>query len=311
MKRSVVLPAVYVLLSVLLVPNARGAAESQADLQTLFDGGHYQQLLPELNRAIALRGSAAAGYDHYKLLILKGETQLRLPSGKSATESFKAAALVAPTPDDAAIARATALLINRSTNGKFLPKKTASTPKPAAMPIVKASDRTQAFEALFTELMDTAKPDLDRAEQITTLPPLIEIAHRVGDIRGVEIASTGNDDRSKEALKPIAEHAEKLMTDALKVLDTDMTNIDKAAAKRLKQFRGKSATLKQESLTPDAVDQLENLAGQAKQIAATAQQLQPAFGDAGDFEAVKSAAKQTTDQANEILKKYDHAAMRE
>ncbi len=308
MTRSFLFTAIF--LSLLPPHGAQATTETQEQLQQDFEAKDYQKLLPKLNQALALKGPAAAGYDRYKLLLLKGETQLRIPPGKSAADAFKAASLVAPDADSTAIAKATFVLVNRSSNGKFQPKKPAdskSSQPPAAIDILDPDSRKQAFAALFAEMVATDQPMVDRTEQMTTLPPIVSTAQKLGDLRPVEIAASGSDDKSKEMLKKIATHAQTLMSDAIKNMDAQLKALQTDAEKRVKTLSGRrraNSSEMSEGLTPSNVDQAQSIADQAKQLASAATQMDTVFGDAADFKTVETDAQKTVQDAQDLLKKY-------
>jgi hypothetical protein len=57
-------------------------------------------------------------------------------------------------------------------------------------------------------------------------------------------------------------------------------------------------------LSPLNVDKLDSEISEARQIDTTADTLQTAFGDLGDFKAVKSTAEKFITNANKLLTKY-------
>src|SRR5947209_5284382 len=78
-------------------------ADAPEDLKRLFDDAKYTELLPKLNKAIALKGPGAAQYDQYMLLHMKAEALLRTHSGPAAMQAFVLAAKAADKPETAMV----------------------------------------------------------------------------------------------------------------------------------------------------------------------------------------------------------------
>ena len=58
--------------------NAADKAPTVSDIRDALDEGEHPRALQLASRALAAKGEAAKGYDRYELLVLKGETQLRM-----------------------------------------------------------------------------------------------------------------------------------------------------------------------------------------------------------------------------------------
>jgi hypothetical protein len=304
-----------VMLLCLCVPQAPAAApvsDSPADLQALFNQEQYAQLLSKLNAALSAKTVDADKDTRYQLLMLKGEALLRTKVPDAAGDAFKAAALVGRDDQSIAVARGNAALIEHSSAEKYQPKTKATTGSaagtlPAPIDIVEPLSRKFAFVALFTDLVTVAKPQVERAEKMTTLPPIMEVATQLADIRPVEIAGTGADTRSKQLLKQVGEHASTLMTTALKSVDSQVATMSKQAAARKGKERASGQNLS-EVLLPEDVSTLDNIAAQAEQISSSADTMQTTFGDAQTFKSVQTSAKKTVDDVNKLLKQYKHSA---
>src|SRR5437763_13108328 len=85
---------------------------SAEQLHQMFNQGNYPDVLKQLRAVLAVKD--APGYDQYDLLTLKGETPLRMKVDTEAADSFRDAAKVAKSPEQASLARATELLLRRS-----------------------------------------------------------------------------------------------------------------------------------------------------------------------------------------------------
>jgi len=304
--------------SLAIAADSPSKVESSEQLQQLFDHGLYSELLAKLTPAIAAKSSAADKPARYAFLMLKGQALLRTKASDSAIDAFKAAALIGPDDHSVAMARAMTALIKHSSLNKYQPKtKTeGSSTLPPAIDILEATSRKQAFAALFTDLFDSATPQVERAEKLTTLPPIEEAAKPLADLRPVELAGSDSDARSKALLKKLGEHASTLMTTAMKNLDSQTSAISKEAARRQKQagikIRGIAGSTTEKNLpqdlTADNVDQLNSIITQAGAIGSAAVTMQTTFGDAANFKAIETTAGKTIDTANKLLKQYDHAS---
>jgi hypothetical protein len=285
---------------------------SQDELQAMFDQAQYKDLLPALNKSLNDKGTLAKPDAHYALLMLKGETMLRMKSSSSAQDAFRAASLVVGADDKSvSIAKATVSLVKRSGNAKYQPKAKAdnSAALQPAIDILAADSRKQAFAALFTDLFEPAKPIVATAEKATSLEAILDVVPQLSEVKDVEIAATGSDAETKDLLTKLATHANTLMTAALKTLDTSLTTITRDAARKMtgSQYVSNGAVRTEKMTTglqPTNVDTLDSDVSQARQIASAADTLQTAFGDAGDFKEVKSAAEKFITDANKLLAKY-------
>lgn len=289
---------------------AAPSVATQDQLQAMFDQGQFKDLIPALNKSLADKSTIAKPDVHYALLMLKGETMLRMKASASAQDAFKAAGLVVGADDNSiAIAKATVALVKRSGNAKYQPKAKAdnSTAQQPAINILTADSRKQAFAALFTDLFEPAKPVVAKAEKAATLEAIVDVVPQLSEVRDVEIAATGSDAQSKELLEKLATHANDLMNAVLNPMESALTTITKDASKRMgggKYSGGSRSASMTTGLSPTTVDTLDSDISEAREISTAADTLQTAFGDAGDFKSVKSAAEKLIAEANALLTKY-------
>jgi hypothetical protein len=277
-------------------------------LQQLLTQGQYPHLLAKLNTALAAKTSTRDKATRYALLMLKGETLIRTNADESAADAFKAAALVGTSDHDIAIARANASLLKRSSLNKYQPKTKAAgtTALPAAIDIVDPASRKFAFVALFTDLITPAKPQVEATEKMTALPPIVNVAKQLADIRPLEIAGTGSDTDSKALLEKLGRQSSTLMNNALKTLDSQVTAIGKTAATRQKREKLNAGDIS-DALLPDDVSNLDSIISQATQIGIAAVTMQTTFGDADNFKGIETDSKKTIDNVSKLLKQYKHA----
>lgn len=310
--------AVPLLAILILVPMTR-AAESTGDspdqLKQLFDSGKYTELLPKLNRALALKGPAAAQYQRYDLLDMKGESLLRMHSSGPAALAFMEAATVAEKPEDAAIATATAALIKQSSGLKYTPQTRAdkSTSRPAPIDIVDPESRKEAFAAFSTDLFTKAKPRVDAASHAQTLAQVIRAAQGLGDLRPVEVAATGSDTQSKQMLGDLGTKASQLIDGALDQMAARVTAIGEQA-KRKPGTAGENALgggnakpngqpyqAPAPGLTMAEVEELHRIIGNATQLGMAAKNMSATFGESGDFKDAVTKAETIITDAHKVL----------
>ena len=284
------------------------SAAVSTDDQMMFDQGRYQPLLVQLKQELASNKMGVA--DRYRLLMLKGESLLRTKATDAAVDAFTAAAAVGADENAIAIAKANALLIKHSTGGKYQPKAKATGSKDLApaIDIVDSAGRKPAFTAFFTDLVATLQPQVDRAQNSTSLSSILALAKQVGDARNVELAGSGADTQSKDMLTKLATSAGGLMKNVLKPMDAQIESVTKDAARQQKELGRRMKTNSFSSLSPDDVDTLDNVISAAGQVNTTAGQMTPIFGDIGDFKSIQTDAEKLVTDADKLLKQYHHSS---
>jgi hypothetical protein len=206
-----------------LLATGRAAVAQPADalptfdeVQALYDKGEYNETLKQLSRLLALKGKAAEGMDRYGLLMLRAESHLRLKANSGATAALAEAAKVAPDDEAAAKARALAILVKRSKNLQYTPKVSAGG-KAGSGPIdiTDVERRPDAFAALYTGERAAMKPKLTAADKAKNLPPIAAAMKAAASLRDLELAATGKDDDTADALDHLVKRAHKLMAKGL------------------------------------------------------------------------------------------------
>src|SRR2546423_12285372 len=139
------------------------AGPSAEQLHQMFNQGNYADVLKQLRAVLAVKD--APGYDQYDLLTLKGETLLRMKIDSEAADSFRDAAKVAKSPEQASLARATELLLRRSAGGAFHPQPRGSQnpgqPPPLPHFPVHLDFGEQTVDARFHHELNHQMPELD------------------------------------------------------------------------------------------------------------------------------------------------------
>jgi hypothetical protein len=193
---------------------------TQADVQTAFDTKDYPAVLQKLQRLLILKGKAAESYDRHALLALKAETHLRMKAGGPAAQAFAEAAKIAPDGPAAAADIAAELLVRRSGAGlAYQPKLKDPADKTKAQPpidVVDPDSRKKAVAALFADEWAAVEPRVRAAGQARTLELVIEVLPAARNLRWLEMAATGKDDRTRELAAPVATKAKGTIESFLK-----------------------------------------------------------------------------------------------
>ncbi len=269
-------------------------APTSDELRQLFNDGKYKELLPKLNKAIAAKGPGAQQYNKYDLLMLKGEASLHTHSRSSALDAFKQAAVAAAKPEDASIARATALLVQASSPSlKYLPKtKVDKNEKLQPIDIVETDSRKSAFESLQKDLAANVQPQVDQAAKSGTLTQIVATVKNLSNIKDIELAATGTDTDFKQMAGDLGTRASGMIDESLdkakQQVESDMDAVKKAGRSGMMNFNR----------------QADSISSNVAQIADAVKQLGDVFGDSVDFKPLGSKASEIQD---EITKFRDEA----
>ena len=207
--------------------DAKDALPSMAELRRQFDEAQYQDVLKQIQRLLQLKGDAAKPYDRYELFCLRGECFLRIKSMSLAADAFEDAAEAAKdNSKKEGVARGTAVLIRRAKQVGYVPrpaKAERGKPPPPAPPepmkIIEEADRKAAFARLLEDERAAVVPKVEAAQNVTSIPPIIDVARLLGDLQAVEIAATGKGDQTQAMTKDLAAHAHDLISTALDAMN--------------------------------------------------------------------------------------------
>src|SRR3954465_14052837 len=177
-------------------PPAPDSSPTADSIRTLVEQGQYPQALAQANRALAVKGAAARGYNRYDVLVLKGEALLRMKNPAAAASAFDDAAGFAAEEKAWALARSMAELVRRSKNLTYTP---ALAPAPAPAPgaaapkafdVTDKSQRTPAFAAMFEESKPKVAAAVKAGATSSSLPDVLEVMRKLADLRTLELAAT-------------------------------------------------------------------------------------------------------------------------
>jgi hypothetical protein len=184
-------------------------ADSVASVQALVDQGQYRPALKQIATMLpgAQQTDPASQQDRFDLLMMRGECLLQLGMRADAVMAFNSAGRAAPSPPAAAIARATEVLIRRSTNNLYKPAGGGP-----GIDIRPAESRLQAEAALYADLSAAVQPKLQAALESSTLQNMIDLLPTMVDLDSIEYAYTGKDTQTAAQLKEMGNRARALMT---------------------------------------------------------------------------------------------------
>jgi hypothetical protein len=182
---------------------AANALPTAAELAKQVDDGQYRDVLKSLQRVLDLKGTAAAPYNRAEMLMLRAECLLQLRETQGALSTLEAAAKEArgnkdqvPDPDMLGKAVALTVLVNKSPNLQYTPKTHTGPVAPKPINILDRTARTDAFKALFDDVLPDAKAKVRATENAKTLQPILDLAKSIAALRAVEKAATDADNES-------------------------------------------------------------------------------------------------------------------
>jgi tetratricopeptide (TPR) repeat protein len=291
---------------------AADSAPSTEDIKKSMDDGNYREALQKLSKALAVKKDAAGQYDRHELLRMKAEAHLNLKDSAAAASAFAAAAKEAPDDASRAGDKASELVVKRSKNLTFTPKPGKKGEKAAPIEILDPEKRKDAFKAMFEEDKAEAAPTLKAAQGAKTLPPIVEALKRIGDLRMLELAATGDSAESSKLSEDLAGQAHKLMdkgvqdmADLVKAIETSANNVQPVAVPA--RGVGGSGPLMYQSykkkglMTRDSQD-LKRIISDLQKLVPMARDLAQSLGDAGkDFTKVADDGETVGNEANKVL----------
>jgi hypothetical protein len=281
-------------------------ADSPESLQKLFTDGNYKDLVPRLNKVLALKGSDAAQYNKYDLLLMKGDACLHLHSKSQASDAFKAAAAVTEKADDVSVALATSQLINVSSSNLTYTRrtKTDKDDKPLPIDIIEPASRKLAFAALEIDLAARIKPKVDAAVKSTSLSQVAQVAtdKELVNLKAVEIASTGTPADTQQMLGDLGTHATTLMDASLEDLAQRLHSDVDAVNNRVQHPKAGEQANHDVMNIPTFVKDVSGIDTDAKQIGAYAKAMSTVFDSDTDLKSVQENATKLHEAAAKLLK---------
>jgi hypothetical protein len=285
---------------------------STEDIKKSMDDGNYREALQKLSKALALKKDAAGQYDRHELLRMKAESHLNLKDTAASSAAFAAAAKEAPDDASRASDKASEMIVKRSKNLAFTPKPARKGEKGTPIEILDPEKRKEAFKALLEEEKAAAAPALKSAQGAKTLPPIVDALKRIGDLRMLELAATGDDAEAKKLSEDLAGQAHKLMdkgvqdmADLVKAIETSANDVQPVAVPA--RGVGGSGPLmyqsyKKKGLTTRDTQDLKRIISDLKKLVPMARDLSQSLGDSGkDFAKVADDGETVGNQAYKVL----------
>jgi hypothetical protein len=307
-----------------LLPSPASAAPAvdplptQSEIKQTFDSGDYPKTLQKLQRVLILKGKAAEPYNRHELLRIKGETQLRIKATSAAAQAFAEASKEAPDGAAAAQDIATELLLKRSGAGlQYQPKAKDPTDKTKPLPpvpVVEPADRKKAIELLYADERAVVEAQVKAITGSTSMTPVLQALPAIRNVRWLEMAANGNDERTKAMVAELAEKTKKRLATALKDLGEQTDDIERGAMEVITARipindpqTGKIIRFKTEyryrGPNPRQMSTLQAVAGDCVKIFGSCDELGGSLGATGkEFNDVKSQAKQVGGKAETMLK---------
>jgi hypothetical protein len=195
---------------------ARAAPASAEEARADFNSGDYQASLRKTSALLSSTPAKSNSPERYDLLMLRGESLLRLKQRAPAADAFAAAAAVMKNRRDlprAASATSLAVLAKAaSPDLTYKPKKSGDR---TGINIVEPSTRQQAMKALFEDMNAEVSPRIDKALQDNSLVSTQGLLGDVWEMYTVEFAATGEATSTAARLEELGGHARSLISDEL------------------------------------------------------------------------------------------------
>jgi hypothetical protein len=273
------------------------------EIETDFDAKNYLDAIKKISIAIS------HGSDKATLFPIKAESHFQLKQFIAAADAFDFAAKQANDPNDIANYKTMAVLIRKSTVGKYQPRQPTTRPvdvgakKPAPIDILDSTQRGDALNALFNDGAKVAQSKVDALLKQTGLSELMDGVKLTNDLRSIEWAATRNDVSSKKMNAALFKHADELMDSGIKSL-TNMVKDTENRANQIIEYRTDYDLIlrAKRGLRPDDKNILSSVIVTANYIAAACDQFPYPFdSSAGPFDKIKGRANAIASHANDVL----------
>jgi hypothetical protein len=225
---SCILAALFALRFATLAAAEPQPLPTMPEIQKLYDDKQNAEALRAISRVTSLR-QIPAEYDKYALFTLKAECHLRLRQQPLAVDGFEKAADATESEADRCVASATALLLKKSSGFAYKPKSGPDGKPPQPIDVIEPEPRKQALAALFEDEWKAKQATLKRARQRGSLPQLSSAVEIVSELRTLEVAATGKDERCRDAVAEIVDAAADAIAAALPKMDAAVREIDRRA----------------------------------------------------------------------------------
>lgn len=284
-------------------------------IRQLLQSGNAPDALKQINRLLSLRGKSAEGFDKHELLTLKGDTHLKLKANEAALAAFRQAAAATDDPQEQAVARATELLIKRSKNLAYTPKKVAKGDKPEPIDVVEPDSRQKAIAALFVDEVTPLLPKVESAKAANSVGPMIKTMAAAREVEFLERAANGSADQIGGIVQALGEQGEVMLG---KVIEKATKRVDRITtlANEMEQIRqtiptsngGFRTTMipKRRGIKNDDVTELKTIIDACDEVLAQAAALAQARGTGeGEVEDLTDSAEDLKVHVQRMLRVHD------
>lgn len=220
------------LLFAALAPWLRADDVTFEKLQQMFREQKYQPMLVNMSKILSDPTDAAKRFNLHDLYSLKAEAHLRLKDGRSATQALTEAAKHAQDREQAAIDKATVILIQRSGNLRYTPKQ----PGGPAIDIVEPDRRGEALVALYNDELTAQRKRIGEATREKTIPPILKVIGVAQDLVVLEMAGRGSKGDAAKLLNELSRHTESLLSDAVEQFAKRERELYKSASTKEREF---------------------------------------------------------------------------
>lgn len=280
----------------------RTPAPTTQQLQQMIDAKQYAEVLQQSQRILALKGAAAKDLDKFDVYMLRAEAQLQLKQQGPAAQSYKEAIKATNNPTKSGVPKAMISLLQKSKGMMYTPKPSSDPTKPSApLNITDPNDRKLALAALFDDEWKPAQTKIDalKKQGNTSLTPIMEAAGLAGEMRGLELAATGTDEKTSTALSDLTDSAARLMTDYIDRQSKRVEEVGRAA--NLPQSNNANETNRM-GLTAAQANDLRDIVATSEKLASAADLVAASAGPkAGDFKAISSRAEDLRKKAADVM----------
>ncbi len=270
----------------------------------VLDAKQYPEVLAESQRMLALKGPAAKDVDRYEVPDKPAAEGADAASKQQSTAiaSYQQATKETADPSKAGVAKAMMTLVQKSRAFMYTPKAGSDPTKTIApLNLLDPTDRKAALAALFNEewTPTQAKIDAFKKQGTTSLTPILQAADLAGEMRGLEIAATGKDEKTSNALSDLTENASKLMKDYLERSSRDVDNIDRQANYPVDTNTYQTT---RRGLTSPQINDLKLIISNCQKLTLAAQQVASSAGAGGsEFRAISEKSSDLGKRANDVL----------
>jgi hypothetical protein len=215
-------------------PTSRPSRElpSQEEIKAAFDAGEYRKTIQLATRALVLKPgtSAAAAYDRYELLMMRGEAYLHLKQNRSAGDSFAQAAKETKDDQQAAVARAMQRTLKEARGTTVQRRGKSAVPgTPDTADLLQPDQREAAFRIVYDNLKDSVEPKVKAASDAHTLPPIIDALTVLADLDDLAKAGAGGDSDLAASRQELGDRAHDLIARELDRMEKDVAEIKRSA----------------------------------------------------------------------------------